>query len=226
MAAEASFAKTLHFHENTFPIKVAMADDHQLIINGFAGMLDAVPGIALCASFLNGKALLDWYDGSNANVILLDIHMPVLNGMETGKQLLNRFPAARIIVLSVDDDQHLIRFMFELGVYAYLLKDADPADFIEAIIRVHIGEKVFPGTLTMCPGDMRTDRDNILSAKLSDREIQVLRLIVDGKTTLGIADQLNLSPDTVKSHRKKLLHKLGASNVAQLIANAFSKGLL
>jgi len=226
MAAEASFAKSLRFQENASTIKVAIADDHQLIINGFAGMLDAVPGIALCASFLNGKALLDWYDGSNANVILLDIHMPVLNGMETGKQLLNRFPAARIIVLSVDDDQHLIRFMFELGVYAYLLKDADPADFIEAIIRVHIGEKVFPGTLTMCPGDMRTDRDNILSAKLSDREIQVLRLIVDGKTTLGIADQLNLSPDTVKSHRKKLLHKLGASNVAQLIANAFSKGLL
>ena len=91
---------------------------------------------------------------------------------------------------------------------------------------MHKGEKVFPKNPPAISLNINVNKDNEPATKLSDREMQVLKLIVEGKTTLRIADQLNLSPDTVKSHRKKLLHKLGASNVAQLIANAISKGLL
>ena len=226
MAAETPFDKPANLQTNITPIKIAIADDHKLFSGGISSMLNQADGLTVCATFLNGKALLDWYTGSNADVILMDIYMPVLNGIEASKQLLGSFPAVKIIILSADDDQHIIRLMHDIGVYGYLIKSAEPEDFIQTILKVHAGEKVFPETLSTDIGNRDIDKDNAAVANLSDREIQVLKLIAEGKTTLRIADQLNLSPDTVKSHRKKLLHKLGASNVAQLIANAISKGLL
>ena len=203
-----------------------MADDHLLFTNGISAVLNEVPGIVFCRSFLNGKELLDWYTGSNVDVILLDIDMPILNGKEASKQLLTYFPASKIIILSDDDDQTVMRLMQDMGVYAYLTKSASLGDLIRTIIKVHAGEKVFNQDPTTTPGDITVNIVNASVSKLSDREMQVLKLIIKGRTNLQIAAELYLSPLTIKTHRQNLMRKLEANNTAQLIAKAGLKGLL
>jgi two-component system response regulator NreC len=225
MAAETSFDKPANLQTNIISIKIAIADDHQLFSGGISRMLNETDGLTVCATFLNGKALLDWYNGTNADVILIDIYMPVLNGIEASKQLLANFPTARIIILSADDDQHIIRLMHDIGVYGYVVKSAEPEDFIKTILKVHSAEKVFPEVLSVNIGNRNINKDKTTDAKLSDREIQVLRLIVNGKTNLQIAVELNISRLTVKKHRENLLRKMEVSNTAQMIAKAGLSGI-
>ena len=223
MEAETLFTTPADFQTRTSPIKVVMADDHQLFMGGISGLLNEVPGIMFCASFLNGSELLNWYKGSNADVILMDIHMPVLNGIETSKQILIRFPAARIIILSVDDDPKVMRLMYDIGAYAYLLKDIEPDGFIQTILKVHSGEKVFPENFTVNSRNSVRIDDEMADGRLSAREKQVLKLISKGKNNSEIAAELNISPSTVKKHRENMMRKLGATNLVQLISNVSFK---
>jgi DNA-binding NarL/FixJ family response regulator len=226
MSTETLFDKSNNFQTQAIPIKVAMADDHQLFISGISGILNEVPGFEFCASFLNGKGLLDWFSGSNADVILLDRHMPVLNGIEASKQLLTRFPSARIIILSDDYSEAVMRLIKSIGVCAYLTKSVPPENLIGAIIKVHVGEKIFDEHPSAGLSNVIAKKGNASIEKISEREIQVLKLIIEGRTNTQIASELNLSPFTIKTHRQNMLHKLNASNTAQLIAKAGLKGLI
>jgi len=208
------------------PIKVIIADDHPIFINGILGLINDTPDIILCASFSNVRSLLDWFNGSNADIILLDINMPLINGIELGKQLINRFPVTKIIVFSMENDLQIISDLSRIGVYAYLLKGTDPEYFIQTIFKVYAGEKVFPERLFANSTNGFLKKDKYAITKLSEREMQILKLIVEGKTNKQIAHMLNVSPYTVKTHRQNLLHKQSANNTAQLIANARLNGLL
>lgn len=207
------------------PIRIAIADDHILFNRGIAALISDTPNLELCASFFNGQQLLDWYNGQNADIILIDLHMPVLNGIEASKLLLSCFAEVKIIVLSVDDTPNAIRAMRDMGVFAYLVKNTDPDNFITAIESVHAGQKVFP---KITAGFNETFAVNFRNpvAGLTKKEIQILKLIAVGATTKKIAAQLFVTPGTVKRHRENMLNKTGATNIAQLIGIATFKGII
>jgi len=208
------------------PVSVIIADDHEIFIRGIASVIEQSAGIKLRASFLNGETLLNWYDGTNADVLLVDLHMPILNGIETSKQLLKRFPSAKIIVLSADNDLQVMRFLFNLGVCSFLLKGIEPNGLIQTILKVHAGEKVFPENISVNIGNNVHIMNEAADDRLSAREIQVLKLIAKGKNNKEIAVELNISQSTVKKHRENMLRKLGATNMVQLILNVSFKKFL
>lgn len=224
MAADERFELAPNFQKQANAIKVAIADENLIFIKGASAVLYDVPQITFCASFLNGQALLDWYKRTNADVIVIDNRLPLPDGKETIKQLLNRFPDAKIIVFSAQSNPAEIRYMRNLGVCAYLLKSIAPDDLIKSIIKIYHGEKVFPKTV-FSNIDSSTN-DNVTDNKLSTREIQVLKLIAKGKNNKESAFELNISELTVKKHRENMMRKLGASNLAQLILMAGFDGYL
>ena len=204
------------------PIRMIIADDHLLFTNGIASVINETPGLALCATFLNGQQLLDWFTGKNADIILLDLHMPVLDGIETSKQLLMRFPDVKIIILSAGKHLPLVWALKEIGVFGYITKDISAGDFIRTIEVVNAGEKVFPENFEKELNQMIKSQ----AAELSDRELTILNLVAKGKTSKEIAVVFNLSALTIKKHRENLMRKLDAHNTAQLIEKARIKGLV
>ena len=210
------------------PITVILANGYPLAANGLLNIGNGENGVAVNGYEFHDQPITDWYNGSNADVLLLDICMPVPNGIAVIQQLLARFPEAKIIVLSNEDDPGVIKCMQSLGVNAYQIKTQDHNDTIQTIIKVHAGEKVFPENLEdgIVPLFVRRLIDPPANPELSTREIQVLKLIAKGKTNPQIAAELNISPLTVKKHRENLLRKLNAHNTAQLISKGRLKGLL
>jgi len=226
MRAESLLGKSINSPTQTTLIKVAMADNQQLFIDSISAAINKTLEIVFCASFLSGKELLDWYTESNADVIILGNHLPIFNGVEASKQLIARFPLIKIIILSVDDCPKVMQLVYDMGIFAYLTKNTNLKDFIETIIKVHSGEKVFHENLSVKRTDLTINKVKASFSKISDREKQILDFIVQGKNNPQIAALLNLSPLTVKKHRENLMRKLEASNTAKLIASARLKGLL
>lgn len=210
------------------PIRVAMADGHPLSVNGMLNIISHENKVVIDGFIFNDIPLTDWYHGSNADVLLLDICLPVPNGINIIKQLLHRLPEARIVVFSDEDDPGAIRCMQSLGACAYQVKNSGANDVIQTIIKVHAGERVFPEIQGSGIAHLIVKRliDPPATFELSPREIQVLKLIASGKTNPQIAEELTLSPLTVKKHRENILRKLKATNTAQVISRARFKGLL
>ncbi len=208
-------------------MQVVMADGHPLNANGMLRIKNDNQNLFIYGFIFDDVPLTDWYTGLNADVLLLDIGMPVPNGIAIIKNLLQRFPEARIIVFSDEDDPEVIRCMQCLGAYAYQVKSYGTNTVIETIIRVHNGEKIFPEHRQ--GGIARALVDHFIApapAGLSAREQQVLKLITNGKTNPQIAAELNISALTIKTHRQNLLHKFSARNTAQLISKGRSKGFI
>jgi DNA-binding NarL/FixJ family response regulator len=209
------------------PIRVALADGHPLAANGLLKVARDNENIVFDGYIFQDKFITSWYDGSNADVLLLDISTPVPNAITVVKDILCRFPEAKIIILSDEDDPGVIRFIRGLGVCGYHIKTTNFNDTIETILKVYNGEKVFPEDREGGIARLVTERFTFRPcADLSMREIQVLKLIARGKTNPQIAAELQRSAFTVKTHRQKLLKKLNACNTAQLISKARIKGLL
>jgi len=210
------------------PVTVLLCDGHPLMANGLLKISNDENNIVLDGYAFEDKPLTGWYDGSNADILLLDVSMPVPNAVAIIKNLLSRFADARIIILSNEDDPGVISCMQSLGVYGYQIKTDNHKDTIQTIVKVHSGEKVFPENLDggIAHSLIRRFIDPPDNAQLSARELQVLKLIAGGKTNPQIAAELNISRLTVKTHRQKLLQKLNACNTAQLISKARLKGVL
>jgi DNA-binding NarL/FixJ family response regulator len=209
------------------PIRVVLADGYPLAANGLLTVSNDSENTVFDSFLFNDKIITDWYDGSNADVLLLDSCLPVPNAIPVIKDLLFRFPDAKIILLSNEDDAGVIRFIYGLGIHGYHIKTSDFNDIIQTILKVYSGEKVFPEDRE--GGIARLVTERFISwpcADLSTREMQVLKLIARGKTNQQTAAELTISPLTVKTHRQKLLKKLNASNTAQLILKARIKGWL
>jgi len=208
-------------------ISVVLADGCPLTANGLLNIGSHEGSMAVDGYEFRGKPIADWYDGSNADVLLLDVCMPIPNAVAVVKNLVCRFPDVRIIVLSDEDDAGVIRFMRDLGVCGYHIKTYGIHSTIQTIIKVFEGEKVFPQNLEGGIARLILERfTSVTRPDLSCREIEVLKLIAEGKTNLQIAQALYISPLTVKTHRQHLLQKLNADNTAQLLSKARYKGLL
>ena len=201
-------------------INLLIADDHQLLIDGIKTTLAGVEDINIVAAVYNGYQVLEQLDsGIHVDVILMDINMPKLDGLSATKLVHKKYPGVRIIALSQYDEKRFVKQMVKNGAWGYLLKDAGKDILVTAIRTVHGGENYFCERLSLrlINQELKMEDTKSLFPKLTDREIEILRLIGRELSSQEIADKLFISFHTVESHRANLMSKAGVKNTAGLI---------
>ncbi|MEZ4778684.1 MAG: response regulator transcription factor [Flavobacteriaceae bacterium] len=209
-------------HNNLFQIYIV--DDHQIVIEGIKSLLENEAKITVVGFATNGQKCLDFLKRNKVDVVLMDINLPDVSGIELCEKVLKNNKSLKIIAISSFSQGTYIRKMMEKGAHGYLLKNANKYEIIKAIEIVMQGgnyltpeaEKAFKFELNL---------QNSLP-KITKREIEVLRLIVEGYTNNQISEKLFVSTDTIDSHRKNLYSKLNVNNTATLISCALEKKLL
>lgn len=201
-------------------IKVVIADDHQMFIDGVFLLLKEVNGIECVGQAANGKQLLQVLNRVSADVILLDISMPEKDGIETAIELKAKYPDVKILMLTMSIAKETIKQLVELGVQGYILKDSGKEQLAMAIQTVYNGGVYYSQKVTSVLFDKQAKSHTGMEVILTDREKDILKLITSELTTQEIADQLFISQSTVITHRRNLLRKIGARNTAGLVKYA------
>jgi DNA-binding NarL/FixJ family response regulator len=201
-------------------IRVLVADDHPAVRSGLAAVLAQEPDIELVGEAANGVEALALYRMHRPDVVLMDLRMPVLDGIAAIRAITPEFPAARILALTTFDGDGDIRRALEAGARGYLLKDMLLSDVIAAVRAVHRGERVIPATVAARIAEFH-DADD-----LSPRECEVLALAARGLSNKDIARAIGRTEETAKIHLKNIFAKLGVSDRTEAVTVALSRGLI
>lgn len=212
------------------PIKVAIADDHALFRAGVKTALSAKKDVELIAEADNGMQLLNLLKHIEPDVILLDIQMPIMDGITTLPEIRKINPNVKVIILSMHNDHSMISKLMEIGANSYLTKNSDSETIYQAI-KTCYEQEFFFNELTnkaLLTGlrTRKTEPDHLLDAQLTEKEIRILKLMCEEKTTKEIADIVDISPRTVEAIRDKLKTKTGAKSMAGLVMYAVKKGFV
>ena len=210
-------------------VKIVLADDHQIVRHGLRSLLAAEPDMKVVAEADNGRDVLRKVQDSDPDVVIMDISMPGLNGIEATRQIMAECPGVRVIALSMHSDSLFVLNMLKAGASGYLLKDCALEELVKAI-RCVVGQKTYlsPGISDVVIKDFVsgwTSTSTSAFSVLTAREREVLQLMAEGKTTNQIADALCVSVKTVESHRKQIMNKSGIHSVAELTKYAIRQGL-
>lgn len=207
-------------------IKILACDDHQIFVDGLKNTLEKEKNFGPVATALNGDDVLKAVDADHIDVVLMDIEMPGVDGIEATRQISKSHPEVKVIALSMHDDSNVIRKMIQAGAKGYLIKNAGFQELVQAINTVNEGGQYFKGAVLNRIIDFSEDDEGPDPWELlTDREIEVLKLIAAEKSNLEIASELFISVHTVSSHRKNMIKKLGVKNSAGLLKYAVQKGL-
>ena len=201
-------------------IRILIAEDHFIARAGMGAIVNAQPDMTVVAEAANGQQALTMYRKCRPDVTLMDMRMPLVNGFEAVAAIRAEFPDARIVALSTFSGDEDIRRALQAGVQSYLTKDVLHDDLIGAIRTVHKGEVYLPGPVKA------TLAADSLYAELSARELEVLRLIVQGLSNKQIAYDLKIAEDTTKNHVKSILKKLGVDDRTQAATTAIQRGII
>lgn len=205
--------------------KIVIVDDHPLIIQGLTAMLQEHPQFVITASFTRGLEFMSYLREHAVDVVILDISLPDCNGMNICKEIKTLAPQTRVIALTNHNERSLIMQMLQNGANGYLLKNASSEELLAGILQVLDGQLSFSKAIEeIITQPAVYERDPL--PKLTRRELEVLKLIAAGETSLVIADQLCVSPLTIETHRRNLLQKFRVRNVAELIKISYQLGLL
>ncbi len=212
-------------------IKVLLADDHTIVRQGMKHLLEEQADIKVVGEANNGNVAVKMAADLNPDVVILDIAMPLLNGIEAAKRIRKELPDCKILILSMYSHEHYIHQLLETGVSGYLLKDSSGLEIIQAIraamknetvMSPSILEKIEASLLSPYKKSSREERYN----HLSNREREVFQLIAEGFSTRQITEMLFISISTVKSHRAKIMEKLGIDSPTHLVRIAIKLGLV
>ncbi len=205
-------------------IKVIIADDHQLFRDGIRSLLQKQDFINVVAEASNGKELLDTLKNHDADIVLVDISMPEMSGLEVISQIRNDYPSLRFIVLTMHKDGQYVMQSAKAGAHGYLLKNVDEEELVKAVSLVFEGERYYNSEIKeLLVTNITSGEQN---KALSPREQEVLKLVASGDTTKMIADKLCVSTRTIETHRVNMMKKLKAQNTAELIKRAFELKLI
>lgn len=207
------------------PIKIIIADDHTLFINGLRLLLNEEPRIEVIDVANDGKELLDVLTTTKPDLILLDINMPVLNGLDAAKYIKRSYPAIKLIILSTYNEDHLVDKAKEAGVNGYLLKNSSKDELLQTIYLVMNYQSAFP--YREPKKETLFDREDgfLKPFNLTKREMEIVLLLKNNLTNQQVADQLFLSVYTVDTHRKNIMQKLGLKSPAALMKFIIEKKL-
>ena len=213
------------------PIRIMIADDHTILRQGLVRLLEDQPEFKVVEEATNGRMALEKALDLKPDIIIMDIAMPLMNGIEAAKRIKKHLPKTKIIILSMYSHEHYIHELLETGISGYLLKDSSGRDIIHAIqaamknetfLSPSISKKVMDTYLSPRKGLSREERFK----QLSNREREVFQLIAEGLSTRQIAETLYVSVSTVKSHKIKIMEKLGIDSPFRLVHFAIQLGLV
>jgi DNA-binding NarL/FixJ family response regulator len=212
------------------PIRVVLADDHTIVRDGLRALLEANPEIKVVGDAANGRQVVDKVRELEPDVVIMDISMPELNGIDATRQVLEASPQVRVIILSMSGTADHVFHALQAGVRGFLLKESAGREVMEAVQSVYAGEMYFsrPITHTLINDYMqnRVETQSGSLESLSMRENEIFCLVVEGKTSAEIGKSLNLSPKTVESYRSRMMQKLGIADLPELIKFAIKHGLI
>ena len=211
-------------------INVVLADDHAIVRDGLKALLEANPEIKVVGDASNGMQVVEEVSKVQPDVVIMDISMPGLSGIDATREILKAHPDVRVIILSMLGTADHVFHALQAGARGYLLKESAGRDVMEAVLSVYEGEMYFSRPITNVMIDdyvqarAETQEDSLGS--LSARENEILCMVVEGKTSAQIGKSLNLSPKTVESYRSRMMQKLGISDLPELIKFAIKHGLI
>jgi DNA-binding NarL/FixJ family response regulator len=213
------------------PTTILLADDHTIVRQGLANLLNSEPGFQVVGEAENGREAVKKVEELRPEVVIMDIAMPLLNGIEATRQIRKISPGTKLIILSMHSHDRYISELFSLGVSGYLLKESSRMDIVQAI------RSAVNGNTYLSPSISRRVVEEYVSLKksppqetlynrLSNREREVFQMLAEGHSTREIAGTLFLSPSTVKTHRANIMEKLEIENLSQLIQFAIRLGIV
>ena len=210
-------------------IRILLVDDHTILRDGIRSLLEDESDMAVIGEAEDGQAALQMTAQLQPDLVILDIALPLLNGLEVTRQIKRDFPQTKVLILTMHENEEYIRQALAVGAMGYILKDAAARDLIGAIRTVHRGESVLSPAITRLViedylrwGQLQPARDD----GLTPREHEVLQLIAEGYTTKEIAEILTLSVKTVQAHRTNLMSKLDLHDRGELIKYAIQKKII
>jgi DNA-binding NarL/FixJ family response regulator len=210
-------------------IRVLLADDHTLVRAGFRTLLQSLDGVTIVGEAKNGREAVALAELEHPDVVLMDIAMPRLNGLEATAHILENEPHARVIILSMHPNEEYVLRALRIGAAGYLLKDADLAELTLALRSVMRGETYLSPSISRQVADyVRRTSDETADGldRLTPRQREVLQLIAEGLTNREIALALDISVKTVESHRTELMQRLDIHDIAGLVRYAIRKGII
>jgi DNA-binding NarL/FixJ family response regulator len=206
-------------------VQIILADDHKIFRESLKKLLSSEMDAEVIAEAGNGKELLEKMENHSPDLVLMDISMPIMDGVEASKKLMEKYPELKILTLSSFGDEKYCYKMVEAGVKGFVLKNSGLSELEQAITEVASGGNWFSNELLQ-KVIINISKSSPNEIEFSEREIEVLKLICDGLTNDQIAEKIHLSPDTIKWHRNNLLSKTGCNNTAALIIYAIKKKLI
>ncbi len=206
-------------------IRLIVVDGHRIVLDGLKSLLDDVDGFDCLATADNGQKAVDLLKVFEADVILMDVDMPVMNGMEATRLIKKSYPKVKIISLTQHSERGMVKQLMECGSDGYLLKNIAQDELAVAIRKVYNGENVFSSEVALSlSGKVVEKNSNGVEVELTEREIEILILISEGLSSKQVGEKLFIGPRTVDTHRTNLMNKLDIHNIAGLIRFALKNG--
>ncbi|MBC7891968.1 MAG: response regulator transcription factor [Sphingobacteriaceae bacterium] len=214
------------------PIRVLLTDDHELILDSLSLLLSRIDGVEVTGTLNDSRDVLDFLRNNEVDILLSDLNMPDLNGINLTLQIRQLFPHVKVLMLSITEDADSIREAFRAGISGYVMKKAGKAELEKALKTIARGDKYFSESvmiqLVAMPMEPIRPSDEVAAplVSLTDREIEIIRHVSQELSTSAIAEKLFISPGTVETHRHNILRKLGVKNSIGIIKYAVKYGLI
>jgi DNA-binding NarL/FixJ family response regulator len=217
-------------------LRILIADDHEVARRGIRALLESHPGWEVCAEAKDGREAVDFAASTKPQLVLMDIGMPNLNGLEAARQILAAAPDVAILILTMHDSDNVVREVLRAGARGFVLKSDAGRDLVAAVealqlqrtfFTTRVSQMVLNGFLDRENRDTASEwRDETASGQLTSREREVIQLLAEGRTSKEVAVTLNLSVKTAETHRTNLMRKLGLHSVADLTRYAVRNGIV
>jgi len=197
-------------------VKILLVDDHQMFMDGLELLLKRTGNYEVTGKINDPLYVIDFLSGTAVDIILADIQMPGVDGIDLLKRVMSRFPAIKVVMISMHEGDEFVQEIMALGGYGFLPKSMDSNKMVLELDKVCDDQKVFP----------KRQKKLVPTQHFSERELEILRLLAQGKNSYEIAGQLFITLNTVKTHRRNMLRKLNASNTSQLLKIGFDNNLI
>ena len=211
-------------------LSILVADDHEIVRKGLVSLIKTQPAWEVCAEANNGREAVDLAKQWRPGIVILDIGMPILNGLEATRQILKENPQIRVLILTITDTDQAVREVLDAGARGFLLKSDAARDLLSAIEALQHNKTFFTArvaemVLSGFRGVHGTSKKNLVPA-LTPREREVVQLLAEGKSTKEVATHLNLSVKTAETHRSNIMRKLSLHSVSELVLYAVRNGIV
>ena len=213
-------------------LRILIADDHEIVRRGLVSLIKARPAWEVCAEAENGRQAVEKAHQTMPDIAILDIGMPVLNGLEATRQILRDRPATRVLILTITDTDQAVQAVLDAGARGFLLKSDAARDLVTAVealeknkpfFTTRVADLVLSGFLNKTP---RAPKSSLGLPSLTSREREVVQLLAEGRSTKEVACQLNLSVKTAETHRSNIMRKLGLHSVSELVLYAVRNNIV